>query len=327
MSHLQTKSPQISDFIDPENPPNLSPIIPREFEGATPDPDYLDATYSAEDNKLRLYPLRRFDEGTLAVVKAHGFRWAPKQELFVKPKWTPKAEDLCLYLAGTIEAEQTTLIERAEIKADRLEGYAENRTRDADAFYKAAQDLSRRFEGGQPILVGHHSEGKARRDQAKMHSAMDKSSKALKTANYWRYRTDGVIAHANRKNNANVRARRIKTLLKSLRSFQRDINKAEKQHSKWSHAETPEQIKACANQGDSLAGWDMGSKLDKGEIEPLQAKSEMLGRLSSIITSPTRRRWLIHILNRLAYEGWPLLPLAFTRYPALAYSQWARVNP
>ncbi len=43
------------------------------------------ATYSPEDNKLRLYPSCRLDSETYARVKAAGFRWAPKQELFVAP--------------------------------------------------------------------------------------------------------------------------------------------------------------------------------------------------------------------------------------------------
>ena len=39
-------------------------------------------------------------------MKAAGFVWAPKQELFVAPKWTPAREDLAMELAGEIEAEE-----------------------------------------------------------------------------------------------------------------------------------------------------------------------------------------------------------------------------
>ena len=63
------------------------------------------ATYSAEDNKLRLYASQRLDSETYARVKAAGFKWAPKQELFVAPMWTPAREDLLIELAGEIEAE------------------------------------------------------------------------------------------------------------------------------------------------------------------------------------------------------------------------------
>ncbi|MEM1154185.1 MAG: DUF3560 domain-containing protein, partial [Pseudomonadota bacterium] len=59
----------------------------------------IDATYSAEDNKLRLYASERLDEALYARVKAAGFRWAPKQNLFVAPAWSPEREDLCIELA------------------------------------------------------------------------------------------------------------------------------------------------------------------------------------------------------------------------------------
>jgi hypothetical protein len=47
------------------------------------------ATYSPEDNKLRLSATSRLDAETYARVKAAGSSWAPKQEIFVAPMWTP----------------------------------------------------------------------------------------------------------------------------------------------------------------------------------------------------------------------------------------------
>ena len=46
------------------------------------------ATYSPEDNKLRLYSSSRLDAETYARVRGAGFIYAPKQELFVAPMWT-----------------------------------------------------------------------------------------------------------------------------------------------------------------------------------------------------------------------------------------------
>lgn len=62
----------------------------------------LTATYSPEDNKLRLYPSSRLDSATYERVKAAGFKWAPRQELFVAPMWTPAREDLLMELCGEI---------------------------------------------------------------------------------------------------------------------------------------------------------------------------------------------------------------------------------
>ncbi|HCE8871455.1 DUF3560 domain-containing protein, partial [Klebsiella pneumoniae] len=46
------------------------------------------ATYSPDDNKLRLYASLRLDDETYSLINKAGFRWAPKQELFVAPAWT-----------------------------------------------------------------------------------------------------------------------------------------------------------------------------------------------------------------------------------------------
>lgn len=72
------------------------------------------ATYSAEDNKLRLYSLSRLDAETFQSVKEAGFKWAPKQELFVAPAWSPRREDFLLELVGKIELELTTMAERRD---------------------------------------------------------------------------------------------------------------------------------------------------------------------------------------------------------------------
>jgi hypothetical protein len=79
------------------------------------------ATLSAEDNKIRITPFRRLDAETYVRVKAAGFAWAPRQEVFVAPMWTPAREDLAVELCGDLEDEDTTLEERAAARAERFE--------------------------------------------------------------------------------------------------------------------------------------------------------------------------------------------------------------
>ena len=50
------------------------------------------ATYSPEDNKLRLYSSTRLDRELYARVRGAGFIYAPKQELFVAPSGHPNAK-------------------------------------------------------------------------------------------------------------------------------------------------------------------------------------------------------------------------------------------
>ena len=264
--------------------------------------DYIaSATYSPEDNKLRLYPFARLDAETYERVKAAGFRWAPKQELFVAPKWSCAREDLALELAGEIEAEEMTLAERAQAKADRLDGIADKRAAQASAFSRAAEELSKVFEMGQPIRVGHHSERKARKTQERLHSAMAKATKAHNAIGYWQYRAESVERHANYKNDPKVRARRIKTLLAELRDLQRRLNTAHKALEMWEKLTTDNLIRMALGRGD-MVSYDLYGPVERGDMTPQEAKAKAMAGARSIIESDNLRRWVSHTLNRLSYE-------------------------
>lgn len=72
--------------------------------------------------------------------------------------------------------------ERLEARAARRRAWGESAERKADAAYDGVRAIADGIPMGQPILVGHHSEGRARRDQARMHSGMDKSVEESKKA-------------------------------------------------------------------------------------------------------------------------------------------------
>jgi hypothetical protein len=265
----------------------------------------ISATYSPEDNKIRLYASTRLDSETFERVKAAGFHWAPKQELFVAPKWTPEREDLAVELAGEIDPEEMTLAERAAIKAERLDNLADKRRGEAVSLNRRADELSESFYMGQPILIGHHSERKARKTKERMDAAQSSAIKAEKAANYWLYRASGVEHFANMKNNPRVRAGRIKTLLAELRDLQRGINGAHHALTIWAKLTTDDQIRFALGRMDSnvtLAGWQTYSAVDKGEMTPAAARACAIERANLIISGPKRKRWIDHLLSRLAFE-------------------------
>lgn len=116
------------------------------------------ATYSPEDNKLRLYADSRLEAGLYERVKEAGFRWAPKQDLFVAPMWTPEREDLLMELCGGIDDEDVALVDRAQERALRFGDYSDSRAEDAQAAHSVVSAITQHIPLGQPILVGHHSE-------------------------------------------------------------------------------------------------------------------------------------------------------------------------
>ena len=98
----------------------------------------MTATYSPEDNKLRLYSLARLSAEDFARIKSHGFQWAPKQELFVAPAWTPAREDVLLDLCGEIGDEDYSPEERAADRAERFGAYRDKRAAEATGPHEPA---------------------------------------------------------------------------------------------------------------------------------------------------------------------------------------------
>ena len=269
------------------------------------------ATYSPEDDKLRLYTNVWLGKDDYKLLSDMGFKWAPKQEL-IYTHWSPKREDICILLAGDIEREGTTLIERAEQRAARFDGYQSNRLRDANSYQSAADRISKRFAAGQPILCGHHSEKKARSDKAKMERAQANAVQQLNTANYWAYRAEGVERHANYKANPRVRTNRIKTLLKELRDQQRTINDIQIGIKIW------QDIAAIENQEErhKKAAYMCGTGTGKIRLSPLNLWREVndglinadeaiqisMNFLLKASQGKNRYRVINHLLNRLGYE-------------------------
>jgi protein-L-isoaspartate O-methyltransferase len=182
----------------------------------------LSATYSPEDNKLRLYPSERLTPETFARVKAAGFSWAPKQALFVAPMWTPSREDLLIELCGEIGDEDKSLVERAEERSERFEAYSESRAEDSEASRKAVAAIAGNIPFGQPILVGHHSERHARKDAERIENGMAKAVKMWEASKYWQDRAAGAVRNARYKELPSVRARRIKGLEADKRKQERE---------------------------------------------------------------------------------------------------------
>jgi hypothetical protein len=271
------------------------------------------ASYDPGDNKLRLRSARRLDPETYARVKAAGFAWAPKQDLFVGPAWTPEREDLLLELCGDIDDEDTTLVDRAQQRAERFEGYSGKRAGEAERAREAVAAIADNIPLGQPILVGHHSERHARRDAEKIQSGMRKAVSLWKTSKYWEQRAMGALGHAKYKELPAVRHRRIKGLEADRRKHVRDKERAEHFSKLWNECTTTEQALRIANVDhlrtpDTLGeagrvvkyGTSYWSALQDGTLTVERARERALQLHASII----RRcdRWIEHIDNRLLYE-------------------------
>ncbi|QDV49593.1 DUF3560 domain-containing protein [Gimesia fumaroli] len=186
------------------------------------------ATYSPEDNKLRIYPGDRLDDELgeeYAEFKKAGYRWAAKQECFVCPRWTPKAEDWALRLAGEIEDEDYSPLERSADRAERFGCYRDKRRTEA-------HDHADTFEAG-PSAFGHQNQQRAERQAARLDKQRVKAVSQWSKAEYWQRRTAGVISHALYKARPEVRRGRIKKLEADQRKHLKVIELLSKCRENW----------------------------------------------------------------------------------------------
>ncbi len=275
----------------------------------------MTATYSPEDNKLRLYASARLEPELYQRVRAAGFIWAPKQDLFVAPMWTPQRADLLIELCGEIGDEDTSLVERAEERSERFDEYSDKRRADADAAHAAVASIADGIPFGQPILVGHHSERHARKDAEKIQNGMRKAVKMWETSNYWTARAAGALRHAKYKERPDVRARRIKGLEAEKRKEQRSKDEMAKWLAAWNRVETAEQGRQLANYchltvhtDDAGTRWSAYDVLRPEEerykacpVMTLEQVQEVARRVFPLNIAHSER-WIAHTDNRLAYE-------------------------
>ncbi|MFJ3673621.1 DUF3560 domain-containing protein [Streptomyces sp. NPDC090106] len=114
---------------------------------------------------------------------------------------------------------------RVDAAEERTERFADRAGR-AAASSQSARDTSdriaERFWMGQPILVGHHSEGRARRDQERMHNAMRKSIAEGERAGYWASRAAAADAYERYRKDPGRTLRRIEKLEAERRGVLRE---------------------------------------------------------------------------------------------------------
>lgn len=89
-----------------------------------------------------------------------------------------------------------TYRERRQARADRLREWADKRMDKSDRAFQAARTIADGIPLGQPILVGHHSEGRHRRDIARIDNNMRKGVESERMAQSMTSRADNIEAAA-----------------------------------------------------------------------------------------------------------------------------------
>lgn len=183
------------------------------------------ATYCPEDNKLRLY-VGRVPRDEYEKLRAQGWICTPKQDCDFVATWTPERENTALeYSNGILEDEDQTPQDRAADRAERFGEYRDKRTDEA-------AEAANKYETG-PQLHGYQSAALAERKAGQLDRIGGRAVNLWEKAEYWQYRTAGVISHALHVSTPGVRMGRIKELEAQIRKMETNNKEYKKRFEMW----------------------------------------------------------------------------------------------
>lgn len=123
-----------------------------------------------------------------------------------------------------MEESEADRAERMDDRADALAAKAARKGSEADARQRSAQDIADGIPMGQPILVGHHSERRHRRDMARIDANMRKSIELADEADRAAHGAATAEKHMQHRENPRRVARRVETLEAERRGVQRNLD-------------------------------------------------------------------------------------------------------
>ncbi|MDR1838256.1 MAG: DUF3560 domain-containing protein [Treponema sp.] len=187
---------------------------------------------------------------------------------------------------------RTDYEERKEEKIEYFNGQAEKATIEANAQHKKAMDISSVIPLGQPILVGHHSEGRHRADIKRIDTATRKSVEALDKAEYYSHRADTLENNRAISGDDPEAINRYKTKLAELEKAQEQMKKINaywRKHKTFKGcpglsdekaAELDEQMKTAYSWIQRTGPFDL--KSNNAEIHRIKEKLETLSTLDGM---------------------------------------------
>lgn len=195
-----------------------------------------------------VYGTERGDEAARSALKAQGFKWSRSLNGWYLPRtWSASTRELRvrglearlgdrvtvergdLAKSGTAAERAAERTARAEELAQRHTDRAERAATEADVRFGRAHQIGDMIPMGQPILVGHHSEGRHRRDLARIDTNMRAGIDAQQQAESEAERARSSAARAAMQTDPRAAARRLARSEAELRKVERRINGTGKQ--------------------------------------------------------------------------------------------------
>lgn len=113
--------------------------------------------------------------------------------------------------------------ERRTARLERLRELVTKREGESDRAYSASRSISENIPFGQPILVGHHSEGRHRRDLARIDSLMRKSIEADKAAKHHAQSINALESNHSISSDDPEAVTRLRSKIEQLEAYQKSM--------------------------------------------------------------------------------------------------------
>lgn len=165
-------------------------------------------------------------------LKQAGFRWSRRQRLWYA-KGTPNQVRLLNEIADyggevgkklTFEEKMEAKLESAERRTEYYQKKAEATEQEATQLFEKADKMAEIIPFGQPILVGHYSEGRDRRYREKISNTILKSIETQRKAEYYKNRAEASSGFKERAFNLATTLRRIERLKAEWRRYYRELD-------------------------------------------------------------------------------------------------------
>ncbi|MFF1738078.1 DUF3560 domain-containing protein [Streptomyces sp. NPDC058247] len=216
----------------------------------------------------------RKGDGVFELIRPHGFRFfrslgqlgVQQSRDKAAQRWKINGAAAALREAGwTVEIEidedtrrsfaeaEAERYERAEDRTDRFGEYADNAAGRSEAAWKRGREIADGIPFGQPILAGHHSEGRARRDQKRIDDAMRTHIDEGERAGHWAAREKAAAAYKAFRTNPGVTLRRIQKLEDDARRVEKWL--AGESAGGYHRSDTEELTRRKAELAEELAYW------------------------------------------------------------------------
>lgn len=157
-------------------------------------------------------------EETRALLKAEHWRWIRSAGQWRKAGLLTKLPGLPGY-----QYEECGNVDFSAERAEHYKARAERATERANVAQGKADAISSLIPFGQPILVGHHSERRHRRDLDKIHTNMRKAIEEQEKAQALQHRAEAAERHQEEKQDPGAIYRRLDKIRKDLASTERMI--------------------------------------------------------------------------------------------------------